>query len=138
MSKKKLPPGITPRGYRWRIDTFYKGVRIRESCATPEMAEANLRKIQTLVDEGRYLEKKRDPKETLGEFSKKYLKWCEDTQERGPKDRPFSRSWWLEQALFVCSVIHRFSLRSSGKWTLRILVNRSSPRSHQLLLRHRK
>jgi integrase len=46
------------------------------------MAEANLRKIQTLVDEGRYLEKKRDPKETLGEFSKKYLKWCEDTQEK--------------------------------------------------------
>ncbi len=65
MSKKKLPPGITPRGNRWRIDTFYKGVRIRETCATPEMAETNLRKIQTLVDEGRYLEKKRESKETL-------------------------------------------------------------------------
>ena len=40
MSKKKLPPGIKPRGNRWRIDTFYKGYRIRESCATPEMAES--------------------------------------------------------------------------------------------------
>jgi hypothetical protein len=66
MTKKKLPSGIAPRGIRWRVDTFYKGVRIRETCATPEMAETNLRKIQTLIDEGRYLEKKREPKDTLG------------------------------------------------------------------------
>jgi len=73
MSKKKLPPGIAPRGNRWRIDTFYKGIRIRETCATPEMAETNLQKIQTLIDEGRYLEKRRQPKETLQEFSERYL-----------------------------------------------------------------
>jgi integrase len=82
MSKKKLPPGIIQRGNRWRIDTFYKGVRIRETCATPEMAETNLRKIQTLIDEGRYLEKKKVSKETLEEVSKRYLKWCEDVRQK--------------------------------------------------------
>jgi integrase len=79
---KKLPPGVKPRGNRWRIDTFYKGFRIRETCATPEMAETNLRKIQTLIDEGRYLEKKRESKETLGEFAKKYLTWCEEIGQK--------------------------------------------------------
>ncbi len=82
MSKKKLPPGIIQRGNRWRIDTFYKGIRIRETCATPEMAETNLRKIQTLIDEGRYLEKKKVSRETLEEVSKRYLKWCEDVRQK--------------------------------------------------------
>jgi integrase len=82
MTKRKLPPGIMPRGHRWRIDTFYKGVRIRECCATPEMAETNLRKIQTLIDEGRYLEKRRQPKETLQEFSERYLNWCNDIKQK--------------------------------------------------------
>lgn len=80
--KKKLPPGIKPRGNRWRIDTFYKGFKIRETCATPEMAETNLRKIQTLIDEGRYMEKRRQPKETLGEFSDRYLNWCKDIKQK--------------------------------------------------------
>jgi len=80
--KKKLPPGIKPRGNRWRIDTFYKGFKIRETCATPEMAETNLRKIQTLIDEGRYMEKRRQPKETLGEFSDRYLNWCRDIKQK--------------------------------------------------------
>ena len=62
MTRKKLPPGIMPRGNRWRIDTFYKGHRIRETCATLEMAEANLRKMQTLIDEDRYLEESEYPK----------------------------------------------------------------------------
>jgi len=82
MSRKKLQPGIIQRGNRWKIDTFYKGVRIRETCATPEMAETNLRKIQTLIDEGRYLEMKKVSKETLEEVSKRYLKWCEDVRQK--------------------------------------------------------
>ena len=81
-NKKKLPPGILSRGNRWRIDTFYKGIRIRETCATPEMAEANLRKIQTLIDEGRYLEKKRESRETLGQFADRYLQWCTDIGQK--------------------------------------------------------
>ena len=80
--KKKLPHGVSQRGNRWRIDTFYKGHRIRESCATPEMAETNLRKIQTLIDEGRYLEKKKQPKEKLGEFSVRYLAWCKNINQK--------------------------------------------------------
>jgi hypothetical protein len=47
-----------------------------------EMAETNLRKIQTLIDEGRYLEKKKVSKETLEEVSKRYLKWCEDVRQK--------------------------------------------------------
>ncbi len=87
MSKKKLPPGITPRGNRWRIDTFYKGVRIRETCATPEMAETNLRKIQTLIDEGRYLEKKRESKETLGQIRDRYVEWCKGIKQKTVDDK---------------------------------------------------
>jgi len=87
MSKKKLPPGITPRGHRWRIDTFYKGLRIRETCATPEMAETNLRKIQTLIDEGRYLEKKRESKETLGQVRDRYIDWCKGIKQKTVDDK---------------------------------------------------
>jgi hypothetical protein len=46
------------------------------------MAETNLRKLMTLIDEGRYLEKKREPKETLGEFSERYLEWCKDVGQK--------------------------------------------------------
>jgi integrase len=87
MTRKKWPQGIMPRGNRWRIDTFYKGVRIRETCATPEMAETNLRKIQTLIDEGRYLEKKRESKETLGQFADRYLQWCKDIGQKAAKSK---------------------------------------------------
>jgi len=87
MVRKKLPPGIAARGKRWRIDTFYKGVRIRDTCATPEMAEANLRKIQTLIDEGRYLEKKRESRETLGRFADRYFQWCRDIGQKAVKSK---------------------------------------------------
>ena len=80
--KKKIPPGVYQRGNRWRIDTFYKGHRLRESCATLDMAETNLRKMQTLVDEGRFLEKRRECKVTLGQLSERYLKWCESMREK--------------------------------------------------------
>jgi integrase len=84
---KKLPPGVKPRGNRWRIDTFYKGVRIRETCATPEMAETNLRKIQTLIDEERYLEKKRESKETLAEMQDRYIEWCKGIKQKTVDDK---------------------------------------------------
>ncbi len=87
MTRKKLPPGIAPRGNRWRIDTFYKGHRIRETCATLEAAEANLRKMQTLVDEDRYLEKKRVSKDTLGQFADRYSQWCEDIGQKAAKSK---------------------------------------------------
>jgi integrase len=87
MSKKKLPSGVSPRGNRWRIDTFYKGLRIRETCATPEMAETNLRKIQTLIDEGRYLEKKRESKETLGQVRDRYIDWCKGIKQKTVDDK---------------------------------------------------
>jgi integrase len=35
MTKRKLPPGIAPRGNRWRIDTFYKGHRLRKYSTIP-------------------------------------------------------------------------------------------------------
>jgi len=84
-SKKKHQkriPGIYKRGNRWQIDTFYKCIRLRDNCATPEMAEANLRKMKTLIDEGRYLDKKHESKETLEEFAERYLKWCEDIGQK--------------------------------------------------------
>jgi integrase len=83
MSKKrKIPPGIYPRGNRWKIDTSYKGQQLKDSFATLEMAEENLRKMKSLVDEGRYLEKKRESTETLGQFAEKYLQWCQDIGQK--------------------------------------------------------
>jgi integrase len=79
--RKKIP-GIYQRGKCWQVDTFYKGFRLRERCATPEMAEQNLRKMKTLVDEGRWLDKKRESIETIGDLSKRYLKWCEDIRQK--------------------------------------------------------
>jgi integrase len=87
MTKKKLPPGITPRGNRWRIDTFYRGHRLRETCATIEAAEANLRKMQTLIDEDRYLEKKRVAKDTLEQFADRYSQWCQDIGQKAAKSK---------------------------------------------------
>ena len=83
MSKKrKIPSGIYRRCNRWRIDTSYKGQEFKDSFATLEMAEENLTKMKSLVDEGRFLEKKRKPKETIGVFAKRYLDWCENTKEK--------------------------------------------------------
>jgi integrase len=79
--RKKIP-GIYQRGNRWQIDTFYKGIRLRDSCSMPEAADASLRKMKTLVDEGRWLEKRREVKETIGEFAKRYLKWCEEIRQK--------------------------------------------------------
>jgi integrase len=80
--RRKKVPGVYERGNRWQIDTFYKGIRLRDSCSTPEAADASLRKMKTLVDEGRWLEKRREVKETLGEFAKRYLKWCEEIRQK--------------------------------------------------------
>ena len=104
--RRKKISGIYQRGKCWQIDTFYKGIRLRERCATPEMAEQNLRKMKTLVDEGRWLEKKRESKATLGDLIKRYLKWCKDIRQKdlatkiqrlgfGAKQK-FSTSAWLK------------------------------------------
>lgn len=81
--RQKKVPGIFKRGSRWQIDTFYKGIRLRDSCATPEAADASLRKMKTLVDEGRWLDKKRKSIVTLGKFTDRYLKWCADILQKG-------------------------------------------------------
>jgi integrase len=80
--RRKKVPGIYQRGARYQIDTFYKGIRLRDSCATPEAADASLRKMKTLLDEGRWLEKKKEVKETVGELAKRYLKWCEEIRQK--------------------------------------------------------
>jgi len=56
---RKKNKGYYQRGQKWQIDTSYKSIRIRELVATEEMAKIGLRKVQTLIDENRYLELKR-------------------------------------------------------------------------------
>jgi integrase len=82
MGKKKKIRGIYERGNKWIINTTYKGQRIWDTCATFEMAEMNLRKEMTLLDEGRWLDKKKQPKETLEQFSERYLSWCESIGQK--------------------------------------------------------
>ena len=82
MANSKKEPGICKLGNRWEIDTFYHGQRLRDSCATLPAARKNLLKMKTLIDEARYLEKKRVPKETLGEFASEYLNWCADVRQK--------------------------------------------------------
>jgi site-specific recombinase XerD len=85
--RRKKIPGIYQRGSRWAVDTFYKGHRLRESFATPEMAETNLRKLKTLIDEDRYLEIKRESKETVGQFAERYLQWCRDIGQKAVESK---------------------------------------------------
>ncbi len=79
--------GFYPRGNKWQVDTSYKGIRIRELVATEEMAEKELRKAQTLIDENRYLEMKRKSKATLGRFLEKYLQWCKGEGQKAFEDK---------------------------------------------------
>jgi integrase len=85
--KKKIPPGIYERGSRWRVDTYYKGQQLKDSFATPEMAEENLRKMKTLIDEGKYLEKKRVSQVTFGEFKTRYITWIEQIGQKTAYDK---------------------------------------------------
>jgi len=86
MARKKSK-GYYKRGQKWQIDTSYKGIRIRELVATEEMAEKELRKVQTLIDEDRYLEMKRKSKVTLGQFLERYLKWCQNEGQKAFEDK---------------------------------------------------
>ena len=79
--------GIYKHGKRWRIDTYYKFIQLRESFATFEMAESALRKMKTLIDEGRWLDKKKESTDTVGEVIKRYLKWCEDIRQKDLKSK---------------------------------------------------
>ncbi len=69
--------GIRRRGNRWAVDTRYRGIYIWETCSTLEMAQAALRKAQKDIDEGRFLDKPKDPKWTFGKLCSEYLAHCE-------------------------------------------------------------
>ena len=69
--RRKKIPGIYQRGNRWQIDATYKGIRLQERCATPEMAESALRKLKTLIDEDRYLDRKRESQETMEQLAER-------------------------------------------------------------------
>jgi integrase len=80
--RHKKVPGIYKRGSRYQIDATYKGIRIQERCVTFEMAESALRKQKTLIDEGRYLDKKKEANETLEQLGKRYLTFCEGQRQK--------------------------------------------------------
>ncbi len=92
MGSKKRIPGIYECGNKWVINTTYKYHRIWDTCATEDMAETNLRKVMTLIDEGRYLEKKCQPKETLDQIGKRYIEWVEAVGQKDVR----SKKWRLE------------------------------------------
>jgi integrase len=80
--QRKIPSGIYQRGNRWKVDTHYKGLAIKDSFAFLDAAVENLNKMKSLVDEGKYLEKKKVCKENLGQVIDKYLKWCESIRQK--------------------------------------------------------
>ena len=85
--RRKKIPGIYQRGNRWQIDTFYKGIRLRETCATPEMAESVLRKLKTLIDEGKYLDKKKESQDTMQQLAERYIAFCEGKRQKSLKSK---------------------------------------------------
>ena len=85
--RQRKTSGIYKHGKRWRVDTSYKFVQLRESFATFEMAEAALRKMKTLIDEGRWLDKKKESSVTVGELIERYLKWCDDIRQKDVKSK---------------------------------------------------
>jgi integrase len=84
---RKRTPGIYQRGNRWQIDATYQGIRIQESCSTPEMAESALRKLKTSIDEGRYLDKKKESSETMAQLGEKYLAFCDGKRQKSIKSK---------------------------------------------------
>ncbi len=85
--RRKKIPGIYKRGNRWQIDTTYKWIRLRETCATFEMAESALRKQKTLIDEGRYLDKKKESQDTLAQLGEKYIAFCEGKRQKSLRSK---------------------------------------------------
>ncbi|MDA2931380.1 tyrosine-type recombinase/integrase, partial [Acidobacteria bacterium AH-259-O06] len=86
MARRKSK-GYYRRGTKWQVDTSYKGIRIRELVATEEMAQKTIKKAQTLIDENRYLEIKRQSKVTLGQFARRYLQWCKNEGQKAFEDK---------------------------------------------------
>ncbi len=86
-NRRKKIKGIYQRRQVWQIDTFYKGIRLRETCATPEMAESALRKLKTSIDEGRYLDKKKESKDTLAQLGERYLAFCEGKRQKSLRSK---------------------------------------------------
>ena len=137
MGKKKRTPGIYERGNKWIVNTTYKYHRIWETCATEEMAETNLRKVMTLIDEGRYLEKKCQPKETLGQRGKHYIEWVEGVGQKDVRSKKcrldaysndggqrFQRWWTLSERSDAGPLISSPRCTSSS---IRTLAASSSP-----------
>ncbi len=87
MARKKKKTAIFQHGKKWRYDTYYRGHRLRESYATEEAAEEILRKVKTLIDEERYLEKRIQSTITVGEFAGQYLQWCKDQKQKAAESK---------------------------------------------------
>jgi site-specific recombinase XerD len=105
--RRKKIPGIYQRGNRWQIDTFYKGIRLRETCATPEMADSVLRKLKTLIDEGRYLDRKRESQETMGQLAERYVAFCEGKRQKSLRSKKTNVERILDhfgREMLVCRV----------------------------------
>ena len=85
-AKRKMP-GIFIRGGRYQVDTHYRNHRIRASFLTREAAEANLMKAKSLIDEGKWFDKKTESQVTLGKFSKEYLQHCQKIGQRGVRQK---------------------------------------------------
>ena len=79
--------GIYKRGIRFQIDATYKGIRCRRRCVTFEMAESVLRKQKTLIDEGRYLDKKKESERNICSTWGKYLAFCEGKRQKSLKSK---------------------------------------------------
>jgi integrase len=79
--------GIYQRGNNWRINTAYKGQKILETCASRDSAETTLSKIKTLIDEGRWLQKRKITNTTLKQVTEKYLEWCKQINQPSAYDK---------------------------------------------------
>ncbi len=56
-----------------------------------EAAETSLPKMQILIDEDRYLEKKRLSKDTLGQFADRHSQWYQDIGQKAAKSKESHR-----------------------------------------------
>lgn len=119
--RHKKIPGIYKRGNRYQIDATYKGIRVQERCVTFEMAESVLRKQKTLIDEGRYLDKKKESSETLEQLGEKYIAFCEGKRQKSLKSKKSNVQRILEhfgKETIVCKIsvanVEEFQAALSG------------------------
>jgi integrase len=79
--------GVYERNGTWSIDYYFEGRRRREKIGlSKKLAVTVLRKRQVAIAEGKYLDRKRQPRTTFDEMTQKYIEWAKVNKRSWARD----------------------------------------------------